>query len=160
MIIQLQPLWTPICTKLFNLLADILAWIAQNAGASYLIHYLDNYLTMGLPASTVYQHNVDTIVSLCAELGVSTATDKLEGPSTSLSFLGIISSTNHMEIRLPPDKLARIQELLKHCFPGKSVTRDRFYHQQVVSNTPQTNADQQILCLKYPSLVRCTTSLG
>ena len=39
--------------KLFNLLADLLAWIAQNAGVSYLIHYLDDYLTMGPPASTV-----------------------------------------------------------------------------------------------------------
>ena len=68
---------------------------------------------MGPPASTVCQHNVDTLVSLRAELGVPIATDKLEGPSTSLSFLGIILDTNRMEIRLPPDKLARIQELLK-----------------------------------------------
>ena len=109
--------------KLFNILADLLAWIAQNAGVSYLIHYLDDYLTMGPPASTVCQCNVNTFVSLCAELGVPLATDKLEGPSTSLSFLGIVLDTNRMEIRLPSDKLARIQELLKTWLPRKKVRK-------------------------------------
>ena len=91
-------------SELFNHLADLLTWIAQNAGVSYLIHYLDDYLTMRLPASPVCQHNAYTLVSLCAELGVPIAIDKLDGPSTSLSFLGIILDTNCMEIRLPPDK--------------------------------------------------------
>ena len=80
--------------KLFNILADLLAWIAEDVGVSCLIHYLDDSLTMGPPASTVCQCNVDKFVSLCAELGVPLATDKLEGPSTSLSFLGIILDTN------------------------------------------------------------------
>ena len=71
-----------------------------------LIHYLDDYLTVGPPASTVCQCNVDKFVFLYAELGVPLATDKLEGPSTSLSFLGIILDTSRMEIRLPADKLA------------------------------------------------------
>ena len=47
--------------KLFNILADLLAWIAQDAGVSYLIHYLDDYLTMGPPASTVCKRNVNTL---------------------------------------------------------------------------------------------------
>ena len=88
---------------------------------------MDDYLTMGPPASTVCQHNVDTLVSLCANLGVPIATDKLEGPSTSLSFLGIILDNNRMEIRLLPDKLARIQELLETWLPRKRLTRGRFY---------------------------------
>ena len=109
--------------KLFNILADLLGWIAQNAGVSCLI---DDYLTMGPPpASTVCQY---TFVSLCAELGILIATDKLDGPSTSLSFLGIILDTNHIELRLPSDKLARIHELLKTWLPGKRLTRGRLYH--------------------------------
>ena len=76
--------------KLFNILADLLSWIAQNAGVSYLIHYLDDYLTMGPPASAICQRNLDIFISLCADLGVPLASEKLEGPSTSLSFLGII----------------------------------------------------------------------
>ena len=42
--------------KLFNLLADLLAWITENAGISYLIHYLDDYLTMGPPAQPQRRH--------------------------------------------------------------------------------------------------------
>jgi len=38
--------------KLFNILADLLAWIMENAGVSYLIHYLGDYLTMGPSCST------------------------------------------------------------------------------------------------------------
>jgi len=91
--------------KLFNILADLLAWIMENAGVSYLIHCLDDYLTMGPLESTRCQQNLDIFLSLCAELGVPLAAEKLEGPMTSLSFLGIILDTKHMEIRLPTDKV-------------------------------------------------------
>jgi len=109
--------------KLFNILADLLAWIAKQAGVSYLIHYLDDYLTMGPPYTPSCQHNVDTFVALCAELGVPLATDKLEGPSTSLSFLGIILDSHRMEIRLPSDKLARMQQLIETWLPLKKATK-------------------------------------
>ena len=109
--------------KLFNILADLLAEIAQNAGVSYLIHYLDDYLTMGPPASSVCQNNVNTFLSLCAELGVPLATDKLEGPSTTLSFLGIILDTHQMEIRLPSNKLIRMLELLTTWLPRRKARK-------------------------------------
>ena len=109
--------------KLFNILADLLAWIMENAGVSYLIHYLDDYLTMGPPRSTVCQENLDIFISLCAELGVPLAAEKLEGPSTSLSFLGILLDTECMEIRLPVDKLARIKQLLTTWPPKKKATK-------------------------------------
>ena len=109
--------------KLFNILADLLAWVMENAGVTYLIHYLDDYLIMGPPHSTVCQQNVDIFISLCAELGVPLAPDKLEGPSTSLTFLGIILDTEHMEIRLPRDKLARIQQLLTSWLPRRKARK-------------------------------------
>ena len=94
--------------KLFNILADLLSWATQEAGVSYLIHYLDDYLTIGPPLSQVCQRNVDFFISLCKDLSVPLVTDKLEGPATSLCFLGIILDTNRMEIRLPADKLSRM----------------------------------------------------
>ena len=72
--------------KLFNVLNDLLAWSMENvgvAGVSYLIYYLDDYLTMGPPHSKVCQQNMDTFISLCTELGVPLAPDKLEGPCHS-----------------------------------------------------------------------------
>ena len=40
------------------------------------------------------------------------APSKVEGPATSLTFLGIQLDTERMEIRLPADKLARLQALI------------------------------------------------
>jgi len=97
-----------------------LAWIMGNSGVTFLIHYLDDYLTMGPPNS---EQNMDTFISLCADLGVPLALDKLEGPSTSLLFLGITLDTEHMEIRLPDDKLTRIQQLLTTWFPKKKARK-------------------------------------
>jgi len=91
----------------------------------YLIHCLDDYLTMGPPLSQVCQHNVDTFTSLCKDLGVPLATEKLNGPTTSLYFLGIIVDTSRMEISLSTDKLSRMQEMLKAWLSRKR----RFCHQ-------------------------------
>ena len=91
---------------------------------NYLIHYLDDYLTMGPPESTRCQQNLDIFLSLCAELGIPLAAEKLEGPTTSLSFLGIILDTNRMEMRLPTDKVTRINQLLTTWLPKeKAITR-------------------------------------
>ena len=109
--------------KLFNILVDLLAWIMEDAGVSYLIHYLDDYLTMGPPQSTVCQQNLNIFISLCSELGVPLAAEKLEGPSTSLSFLGIILDTERMEIRLPEDKVARIKQLLTTWLLKRKATK-------------------------------------
>jgi len=92
-----------------------------NSGAAFLIHHLDNYLTMGPPNSETCQQNMDTFIPLCADLGVPLALDKLEGPSTSLSFLGITLDTERMEIRLPDDKLTIIQQLLTTWLPRKKA---------------------------------------
>ena len=51
--------------KLFNIPAEFLTWIAFQSGVSYLIHYLDDFLTMGLPSSLTCRRNLDTIIQLC-----------------------------------------------------------------------------------------------
>ena len=63
--------------KLFNILADLLSWITQTSGVSYLIHYLDNYLTMGPPLSSVCKINLEIFTRLCKDLRVPLASEKL-----------------------------------------------------------------------------------
>jgi len=75
------------------------------------------------PISQVCQCNVDTFPSLCKDLGVPLATEKLDGPTTSLSFLGIIFDTSCMEIRLPTDKLSRMHKMQKAWLPRKKTTK-------------------------------------
>ena len=56
--------------KLFDILADILSWIAQKRRISYVIHYLDDFLTMGPPSFPICQQNQNTFIGWCSELGV------------------------------------------------------------------------------------------
>ena len=109
--------------KLFNTLADLLAWIMEQHGAQPLLHYLDDFLTIGPPNSNICQQNLDTIKQICDILGVPLALEKVEGPATSLSFLGITLDTVTMEARLPPEKLRRLQLLVTEWLDKSKATK-------------------------------------
>ena len=79
--------------------------LQDQGGVSFSIHYLDNYLTVGPASSPTCQQNLDIIKTTCRELDVPLGLEKVEGPTTCLTFLGIESDTHTMEIRLPDDKL-------------------------------------------------------
>ena len=70
-------------------------------GVHPLFYYLDNFLTVGPPNSNIFQQNLDTIKQICDILGVPLALEKVEGPATSLSFLGNTLDTVVMEAKLP-----------------------------------------------------------
>ena len=55
--------------------------------------------------------------------GVPLALEKLEGPATSIIFLGITLYIARMEIKLPQVKLFRIQESLFKWLGNKSATK-------------------------------------
>ena len=109
--------------KLFNILADLLTWITTQRGVSFSMHYLDDFLLLGPSDSPTCQRNLDTFMQVCSELGIPLATEKLEGPSTSLTFLGILIDTHRMEARLPKDKLHRIQHELSTWLKRKKATK-------------------------------------
>lgn len=85
--------------------------------------YLDDFLLIGPPHSPVCKQDLDTFMQLCDNLGIPLASEKLEGPSTSLNFLGICLDTAHMEIRLPMDKLLRIQTTSAQWLKKKKATK-------------------------------------
>ena len=51
-------------------------------------------------------------------LGIPVAVHKTQGPTTGLTFLGILIDTHTFELRLPLDKLMRLQKL---CYKLGSV---------------------------------------
>jgi len=61
-------------------------------------------------------------------MGAPLVPEKLEGPSTSLTFLRIELDTAHMEIKLPKDKLLRIQQLVLTWLPKRKQGRGKSYH--------------------------------
>ena len=109
--------------KLFNILADLLEWMTSQRGVSVCLHYLDDFLTMGPPASPICQNNLDTLKKTCEDLGVPLAMEKVEGPATTLTFLGMEIDTDRMEIRLPEDKLQRIRQELITWLGKKKATK-------------------------------------
>ena len=50
-------------TKLFNILADLVSWIAEQAGVSCICHYINDFLIIGPPHSLTCKQN--THISLC-----------------------------------------------------------------------------------------------
>ena len=63
----------------------------------------------------------DKFKSTCQELGIPLAEEKVEGPATSLTFLGVVLDTK-MGIQLAEEKLPHIQhELLRWL--RKKVTK-------------------------------------
>ena len=109
--------------KLFNVLADLLSWILTQKQISPVLHYLDDFLTLGPPGSSTCTHNLSIIKEICSTLGIPLALEKVEGPSHCLTFLGITLDTKRMEARLPKDKLQRIRKLLATWLSKKSATK-------------------------------------
>ena len=60
--------------------------------------------------------------------GSSFPPNKVEGPSTTLTFLGIILDTQCMEIRLPQEKLTQIQVKLETWLKKRKATKGKFFH--------------------------------
>ena len=98
--------------KIFTAVADALEWIVRRAGVETLLHYLDDFLVVARPASSQCQDDLRVLLEIFSYLHVPVAEDKLEGPATSLTFLGIELDTEQMVLRLPPEKLIELRALL------------------------------------------------
>ena len=104
--------------SLFNQLADAIHWSLQhNHGVRHVLHYLDDFFTAGLPGTTECSDNLQAMLSLCNNISAPVKTSKVEGPSTQLTFLGIVIDTEHMtasiSLERKADLLLSIQSLRK-----------------------------------------------
>lgn len=114
---------------LFNHLADAFEWLLKNNHrVKDLMHYLDDYFTVGPANSPVCANNVKTIIQVASNVGIPLAPNKLEGPTTHLTFLGILIDSSCMETSLPDDKL---QELLSELQSWSS--RNKYLKRELLS---------------------------
>ena len=107
---------------IFSSVADLLEWILRhNYGLNFLLHYLDDFYTLGPPNSPVCQNNLDTCLQLFKDWHIPLHPDKVERPSTCLTVLGIELDSLTLQARLPREKFERIAALLeswsvkRHC---------------------------------------------
>ena len=109
--------------KIFNSVADALEWIVRARGAKLTYHYLDDFVVIGMPASSECARSLETLLDACKELGIPVAAHKCTGPTTCLVFLGIQIDTVSMEITLPEEKLDHLKSLLAAWKGRKDCTR-------------------------------------
>ena len=107
---------------LFSAVADTLAWAMICEGIPNLLHYLDDFLFWGPPESPDIAHQLQLAVRLCDRLGLPAAPAKVEGPATTLTFLGITIDTVRMELRLPPSKLLKLRQRLAWFSTRRNAT--------------------------------------
>ena len=106
---------------IFNCLADAIGWIATQHGIHPIHHYLDDFFLAGTPSSPHCLHNLQSLISLCNDLGVPLAEDKVDGPSMQLEYLRILLDSLALEARLSPERLLEIHQSLStwstrtHC---------------------------------------------
>ena len=108
---------------IFTAVADALQWIIESNGVQHIMHYLDDYLLLGPPDSSVCERALETTLTCCQNLGVPVADHKTEGPSTSLVFLGIEVDTVSRTLRLPSEKLCRLQQEIKSWVGRRSCRK-------------------------------------
>ena len=109
--------------KIFTAVADMIAWALHMAGIQDQIHYLDDFLFLGPPANDVAARALSVALWILDHLGFPVAMHKTEGPTCCITFLGIIIDTEAFKLRLPAEKLYKLQALLSSWCARKSHTK-------------------------------------
>ena len=63
------------------------------------------------------------VLQTLANLGVPVAAHKIQGPSTALTFLGILVDTSMFELHLPSDKLTCLQDAIQQWACKRACTQ-------------------------------------
>ena len=94
--------------KIFNVVADALAWHLHLSGIPLIRHYLDDFIIIAPPHSPQCEQSLAILDRECRALGVPIAEHKRDGPMSCLTYLGIEIDTLAGQLRLPQDKLLRL----------------------------------------------------
>lgn len=117
------PMGCSISCKFFETFSKFLEWaFRRESGSSSVTHYLDDFFFVGSAGSMACSDLLTSFCSLMERFGVPLSTEKTEGPSQVMSFLGIEIDTTEMIFRLPGDKLERLQALLRLVLASRKVT--------------------------------------
>ena len=109
--------------KIFSQFADILQHILSNVSSVFIQHYLDDFLILGRPNSDECGNGLSKCIAVCEQLGVPLASEKTEGPSTCLTYLGFMIDSSKFEVSLPDKKVDKAKHLLKLWKNRKSGTK-------------------------------------
>ena len=106
--------------KISSAIADALAWTLHTRGVVWQLHYLDDFLFMGMPTDNSCGKAQEVALDTCSELGVPVATHKM---ASQLTFLGIQFDTETMSLSLPVGKLTRILGLFLSWWSKRTASK-------------------------------------
>ena len=119
-----MPFGCSIACRTWEVFATFLEFcVSRQAPVVRPLHYLDDYLmgASGEPVNVPTHFFFDKINSL----GVPIASDKTEGPTTKLLFLGLELDSEEMEVRIPLPTIRSDKTKDKRPFKTNAVI-DRF----------------------------------
>ena len=91
-------------------------------GIVNVIHYLDDFLIWSEDASRCAR-DLQLALSICSQLGLPAEPSKVEGPDTTITFLGIEIDSIKEELRLPQSKLVALKQLLASWSSKRVATK-------------------------------------
>ena len=108
---------------LFNKYADALLYTMKASKVQDLLHYLDDYFTVGLPHSLVCANNFSAMITMCEELGFAVNPEKVTKPATTTNFLWIDINSVAMEAQIDPTHLSETISLLEDIMGHQLATK-------------------------------------
>ena len=109
---------------IFNNFADLICWIIQNITHNpNIIHYSDDYFIVKSQDIIETHNELSTIKHIFQHLNVPIATEKIEGPATTITYLGIQINSRDQTIQLPDDKVSELTTLLPTWLHKKKCTQ-------------------------------------
>lgn len=109
--------------KLFDNLSRAICWIAQNKyHIRHILHLLDDFLVIE-PAFVNASDTMNRFIDLFRDLNIPIGAHKTVGPVTDIEYLGVFLDSQRMETRLPPNKVARIVDVLESFACKNSCTK-------------------------------------
>ena len=96
--------------------------VSRQAPVGRLLHYLDDYLFWGHSGNQSMCLHYVRFCDKMNSLGVPIASDKTEGPTTKLVFLGLKLDSEEMVVRIPLSKLEVIKLKINKFLTHKKCT--------------------------------------
>ena len=118
-----MPFGCSISCHTWELFATFLEFcVARQSQYRSLLHYLDNFLFGGRKGTNHCACILSVFMTKMRSLGVPVASEKTEGPTTKLSFLGLELDSSEMTIRIPKAKIEEICQKILVMLSRKKCT--------------------------------------
>ncbi len=111
---------------LFETFSTFVEWVARNeANTDQIIHFCDDYLLVGGPENSESLSCAfikESFENTCEKLGVPLSPEKVVGPTTKITYLGLEIDSVKQMIAIPQQKLLKITEKVKQAMSKNLIS--------------------------------------